>query len=118
MLKQSISLMITPVIIGLYVGVANANEVEVKTGNMRVSVQNGNVEVNSGSASNKVPSLLNRLSNLRLFGDRQVAPTRHPARSSNLKCDRRTSGHSSTRRNSSGTAVSQTRSSSTTMTCN
>lgn len=126
MFKQSISLMITPVIIGLYVGVANANEVEVKAGNMRVSVENGNVEVNSGSSTTKVPSLLNRLSNLRLFGDReassagnrQVTPNRHQSRSSNLKCDRRTSGHSSTRRNSSGTAVSQTRSSSTTMTCN
>ncbi|MEM7592343.1 MAG: hypothetical protein AAF383_12615 [Cyanobacteria bacterium P01_A01_bin.83] len=120
MLKQSISLMITPVIIGLYVGVANANEVEVKTGNMRVSVQNGNVEVDSGSASTKVPSLLNRLSNFRLFGDREASPAsnRHQSRSSNLKCDRSSSGYSTTRRNSSGTGVSQTRSSSTTMTCN
>ncbi|MEM8673376.1 MAG: hypothetical protein AAGF83_05815 [Cyanobacteria bacterium P01_G01_bin.67] len=122
MFKQSMSLMIAPVIIGLYTGLANADEVKVKAGNMQVSVQNGNVEVNSGSTAVKAPSLLNRLSNLRLFGDRQTSPRVNPSRSStrssNLKCDHRSSGYSSTRRNQSGTAVSQTRSSSTTMTCN
>ena len=117
MFKQSMSLMIAPVIIGLYTGLANADEVKVQAGNMRVSVENGKVEVDSGSAT-KVPSLLNRLSNLRLFGDRQPAPRVQPSRSSNLKCDRNTTGYSTTRRNQSGTAVSQTRSSSTTMTCN
>ncbi|MEO1005841.1 MAG: hypothetical protein AAFW67_08325 [Cyanobacteria bacterium J06638_38] len=122
MFKQSMSLMIAPVIIGLYTGLANADEVKVKAGNMQVSVQNGNVEVNSGSTAVKAPSLLNRLSNLRLFGDRQTSPRVNPSRSStrssNLKCDHSSSGYSSTRRNQSGTAVSQTRSSSTTMTCN
>ncbi|MEM7759114.1 MAG: hypothetical protein AAF298_13450 [Cyanobacteria bacterium P01_A01_bin.40] len=122
MFKQSISLMIAPVIIGLYTGLANADEVKVKAGNMQVSVQNGNVEVNSGSNGVKAPSLLNRLNNLRLFGDRQASPRVNPprssTRSSNSKCDRSSSGYSSTRRNQSGTAVSQTRSSSTTITCN
>lgn len=118
MLKQSLSLMIAPMIVGLYTGVANANEVKVQAGNMRVSVENGKVEVDSGSAASKAPSLLNRLGNLRLFGNRQVSPRVQPSSSSNLRCDRNTTGYSTTRRNSSGSSVSHTRSSSTTMTCN
>ncbi|HEY9770545.1 MAG TPA: hypothetical protein V6C71_18975 [Coleofasciculaceae cyanobacterium] len=127
MFKQYISLMIAPVIVGLYVGLANAQEVEVKAGNMQVSVENGNVEVSSDSHATKTRSLLDRLSHLRLFGDRQAGreatplgyPTGHRSNSATYqKCDRAISGYSTTRSNSSGTAVSQSRSSSTTMTCN
>ncbi len=119
MFKQYISLMIAPVIVGLYVGLANAQEVEVKAGNMQVSVENGNVEVNSGSDATKTRSLLDHLTHLRLFGDRQAYPTGNRSHSTaNQKCDRAISGYSTTRSNSSGTAVSQSRSSSTTMTCN
>ncbi|MEL6440464.1 MAG: hypothetical protein AAFQ80_14555 [Cyanobacteria bacterium J06621_8] len=116
MSKQFMSLMIVPVILALYTGLANAEEVKVQAGNTRVSVENGQVEVNSGSAT-RSSTLLNRLSNLRLFGTRQPSPRVHPSPSSSLKCDRTTSGHSTTRRNQSGTAVSQTSSSSTTTTC-
>ena len=112
MFKQSIFLIITPVVLGLSTGIANANEIEVKAGNTRVSVQSGKVEIDRPSAV-KTPSLLDRLSNLRLFGNRSSSSS-----TSNRKCDRNSSGYSSTRSNSSGTAVSQTSSSSTTMTCN
>lgn len=111
MFKQSIFLMTAPVIVGLYTGIANAHEIEVKAGNTQVSVQSGKVEIQQASRA-KPPSLLDRLSNLRLFGSDRSSSA------SNSKCDRNSSGYSSTQSNSSGTARSQTSSSSTTMTCN
>ncbi len=114
MFKQSIFLMTVPVIVGLYTGIAHANEIEVKAGNTQVSVQNGKVEIERPSQI-KTLSLLERLHNLRLFGDRSSSSS-YPA--NHGKCDRASSGYSSTRSNSSGTAVSRTSSSSTTMTCN
>jgi hypothetical protein len=110
MFKQSMFLMTVPVIVGLYTGIAHANEIEVKAGNTQVSVQNGKVEIERASQI-KTLSLLERLNNLRLFGDRSSS-------ADHAKCDRASSGYSSTRSNSSGTAVSRTSSSSTTMTCN
>ncbi len=113
MYKQSVSLMVLSTVIALSAGLANAHEVEVKTGNMQVSVQNGEVQVNSSRV--KTPSLLNRLNNLRLFNGRSSSRS---SVESNTKCDRASSGYSTTRSNSSGTAVSRSSSSSTTMTCN
>ena len=112
MFKQSVSLIVVPAVIALSTGLANAHEVEVKTGNMQVSVQNGEVQVNSNPARSQ--SWLNRLGNLRIFNgssSRSTGVTK-------MKCDRSSSGYSTSRRNSSGTAVSQSSSSSTTMTCN
>lgn len=114
MFKQSVSLMVVPAVIILSAGLANAHEVEVKAGNTQVSVQNGQVRVNSNTV--KTPSLLNRLSNLRLFNGRRSSSS--SSVESNMKCDRSSSGYSTTRRSSSGTGVSRSSSSSTTMTCN
>jgi hypothetical protein len=91
---------------------ANAEEIEVKTGNMNVSVKNGQVQVN-GSSHTGNSSWLRRLSNLRLFNGRSTTPSVQ----SDLKCDRDSSSYSTTRRSSSGTGISQSSSSSTTMTC-
>lgn len=113
MCKQFISLTIVPLVVVWYAGVVAAGEVEVKTGNMQVSVQNGHVEVNSDSGEIRTPSLLERLNHIRLFKDRPSSSDR-----SNLKCDRSSSGYSTTRSNSSGSAVSRSTSSSTTVTCN
>ena len=113
MCKQFISLTIVPLIVIWYAGAVTAGEVEVKTGRMQVSVQNGNVEVNSNGGAVKTPSLLERLNNIRLFRDRHSSSSQ-----SNLKCDRTSSGYSTTRSNSSGSAVSRSTSSSTTVTCN
>lgn len=109
MFKQSIFLIITPVVLGLSTGMTNAHEIEVKAGDTQVSVQSGRVEIER-SGEVKTPSLLDRLSKLKLFGNRSSS-------ASDRKCNRNSSGYSSTRSNSSGTAVSQTSSSSTTMTC-
>lgn len=113
MFKQSVSLIVVPAVVILSAGLANAHEVEVKAGNTQVSVQNGQVRVNSNTV--KTPSLLNRLSNLRLFNGRRSSA---PSVESNLKCDRSSSGYSTTRSSSSGTGVSRSSSTSTTMTCN
>ncbi|MGL6341765.1 MAG: hypothetical protein ACRC80_21805, partial [Waterburya sp.] len=81
---------------------ANAGEVEVQTGNMNVSVKNGQVQVNN-SSNTRNSSWLQRLSNLRLFNGRSTTPSVQ----SDLKCDRDSSGYSTTRRSSSGTGISQ-----------
>lgn len=114
MSKQSISLIIVPAIFVLSTTLANAHEVEVRTGNMDVSVRNGEVQINSNASKTKKPSWFNRLGNLGLFNNRSTSSSTGP----NAKCDRTSSGYSNTRSNSSGTAVSRTSSSSTTMTCN
>jgi len=113
-IKQSIALVVLGTSITLYAGLANANEIEVKTGNMQVSVQDSGVTVTPTSSRVKMPSLLNRLSNLRFFNN----SSSRSSVGSDLKCDRVSSGHHDTKTNSSGTAVSQSSSSSTTMTCN
>ena len=115
MFKQLVSLIVFSTVVTLSAGLANANEVEVKTGNMRVSVENGKVQVNSNRA--KLPSWIDRLSNLRLSNSRSSRSSVEPNVGSNMKCDRVSSGHSTTSKNRSGTAVSQSSSSSTTMTC-
>lgn len=116
-IKQSIALVVLGTSIALYAGLANANEIEVKTGNMEVSVQDSGVTVTPTSSRVSVPSLLNRLNNLRFFNQGSSSSSRSSV-GSDLKCDRVSSGHHDTNTNSSGTAVSQSSSSSTTMTCN
>ncbi len=113
MFKQSFSLLILASMMTMTAMLANAGEVEVQTGNMNVSVKNGQVQVNSGSSHTGNSSWLRRLSNLRLFNGRSTTPSIQ----SDLKCDRDSSGYSTTRRSSSGTGISQSSSSSTTMTC-
>lgn len=95
----------------LAVGEVEAREVEVKAGNVQVSVQNGEVEVNTGANSLRTPSLLERLTNLRLFNHRSS----HSTSQSNFQCDR--SSYSTSNHRNSKTGVSQTSSSSTTMVC-
>lgn len=113
MFKQLVSLAVIPAVFALSTGLASANDIEVKTGNMQVSVQNGKVQVNSGSSAAKNSSWLNRLSNLRIFNGRSSSSSV----GSNMNCDRRSSGHSTTSSNSSGTATSRSTSTSTSMTC-
>lgn len=114
MFKQSFSLIVFSSMITLSAMLANAGEVEVNTGNMQVSVENGQVQVDSGSSSTKNSSWLNRLTHMRLFNGRSTTPSIQ----SDLDCDRSSSGYSTTRRTSSGTGISQSSSSSTTVTCN
>lgn len=112
MFKQSFSLLVLASMMTMTTMLANAGEVEVQTGNMNVSVKNGQVQVNN-SSNTRNSSWLQRLSNLRLFNGRSTTPSVQ----SDLKCDRDSSGYSTTRRSSSGTGISQSSSSSTTMTC-
>ena len=113
MFKQLVSLAVIPAVFALSTGLAYANDIEVKTGNMQVSVQNGKVQVNSGSSAAKNSSWLNRLSNLRIFNGRSSSSSV----GSNMNCDRRSSGHSTTSSNGSGTAISRSTANSTGMTC-
>lgn len=114
MFKQSVSLVIIPAVLVLSATLTNAHDVEVKTGNSSVSVRNGEVQINSNASKSKTSSWLHRIGNLGLFNNRSTTSSTR----SSAKCDRRSSGYSNTRSNSSGTAVSRTSSSSTTMTCN
>jgi hypothetical protein len=113
MFKQSCSLLVLASMITMSAMLANAGEVEVKTGNMQVSVKNGQVQVDSDSSNTRSSSWLQRLSHLRLFNGRSTTPSVQ----SDMKCDRDSSGYSTTRRSSSGTGISQSSSSSTTVTC-
>ncbi|BAZ46593.1 hypothetical protein NIES4102_36290 [Chondrocystis sp. NIES-4102] len=113
MFKQSFSLIVFSSMITLSAMLANAEEVKVNTGNMQVSVKNGQVQVNS-SPTTRNSSWLNRITQIRLFNGRTTTPSIQ----SDLKCDRKNSSYSTIRRSSSGTGISQSSSSSTTVSCN
>ena len=112
-IKRSISLVVISTLIALSAGLANAHDVEVKAGNMQVSVDNGKVDIDSSTS--QPTSLLDRISNWRIFGSRTPKPV---VRGKTMNCRGITSGDRSTHTNSSGTGVMQSSSSSTTMTCN
>lgn len=110
MCKQSVLLITVMVLIGS-VGEVSSREVEVKAGNVQVSVQNGEVEVNMEANSLKTPSLLERLTNFSLFNRNSGSASR----TSGAKCDHSFNSEQTRRTTSSG--ISQTSSSSTTMVC-
>ncbi len=115
-IKHSLFLVFISASMVLSAGIANAHDVEVQAGDMKVSVDNGRVSIDSDD-SDRSFSLLDRISNWRIFGSPE--PELEPVvTGKNLECDGTTYGDRSTHVNRSGTGVMQTSSSSTTITCN
>lgn len=108
--KQSIFLLVLPALLSLSIEPVKANNVEVQTGNLQVSVQERGVEIKSRQQS---PSLRDRLNNLGIFRSRV---SERPTSQTLGKCSQNNSSHHSTRR--SGGGVIQTSSSTSTTTCN
>lgn len=108
--KKSIFLIVLPALLSLSIEPVKANNVEVQTGNLQVSVKDGGVEIKSGEQSSSWRDRLNNLGVLRSrVSERSTTQT-------SGKCSQNSSSHQSTR--SSGGGVIQTSSSTSTTTCN
>lgn len=106
-----ISLAMVSTVLLLLTGIANANDIEVKTGDLQVSVQDQTVTVQS-SSSRKPPSLLERLRIWRPHSSRM------PLKSTSGRCQTINSSHQSNRTSRSGNGVVQSSSSSSSTVCN
>jgi hypothetical protein len=102
--------MVLPALLSLSIAPVKANNVEVQTGNLQVSVQEGEVEIKSRQQS---PSWQDRLYNLGILRSRV---SERPSTQTSGKCSQNNSSHHSTRRTGGG--VIQTSSSTSTTTCN
>ncbi|MBE9170084.1 hypothetical protein IQ238_22030 [Pleurocapsales cyanobacterium LEGE 06147] len=116
--KQSIFLLVLPALLSLSIEPVKANNVEVQTGNLQVSVQEGGVKIESRQQSPSLrdaaaPALRDRLNNLGILRSRV---SERSTSQSLGKCSQNNSSHHSTRR--SGGGVIQTSSSTSTTTCN
>jgi hypothetical protein len=108
--KKSILLLVLPALLSLSSEPVRANNIEVQTGNLQVSVQDGEVEIKSRQQS---PSWRDRLNNLGILRSRV---SERPTTQTSGKCSQNNSSHQSTRR--SGGGITQTSSSISTTTCN
>jgi hypothetical protein len=108
--KQSIFLLVLTTLLSLSIEPVKANNVEVQTGNLQVSVQEGEVEIKSREQS---PSLRDRLNHLGILRSRV---SERPTSQTSGKCSHNNSSHHSTR--NIGGGVIQTSSSTSTTTCN
>ncbi len=108
--KQSIFLLVLAALLSLSLEPVKANNVEVKTGNLQVSVQEDKVEIESGRQSSY---WRDRLNNLGIFRSRV---SERPTIQTSGNCSQNNSSHHSTHR--SGGGIIQTSSSTSTTTCN
>jgi hypothetical protein len=102
MLTRTISLLTLSVLLSLPTGIASANEMNLQTDNVRLTIgKDGGIKIRSNSAGTVVPNSV-----------RTVRVRKNPNRVYRAKC----SGYNRTitQRNSSGTAVNRTYSSVTT----
>ena len=104
--QKSISLAMASTVLVLVAGVANANNIEVKNGDLQVSIQDRTVSVQSSPSRRRPPSLLERLQ----FWRSNASSV--PQVSASGKCRSVNSSHQSTRTSSSGSGVVRTSSSS------
>jgi hypothetical protein len=112
--RKFISLLVVSTVILLATAMANANDVEVKAGNVRVSVTEDTVNVYSPSRK-QPPSLLERL---RIWRHRNSRlPSTSTSNTSN-NCQTVNSSYRSTRTSNSGNGVVESSSSSSSTVCN
>ena len=107
-----VSLAMVSTVLLLLTGIANANDIKVKTGNLQVSVQDETVTVQTSTSRREPPSLLERL---RIW---RPHSSRLPPTSTSGRCQTTNSSHQSNRTSSSGNGVVQSSSSSSSTVCN
>ncbi len=124
--KKIISLFALSAMLVLPAGIANANEMKLQTGNSKLTInQDGsiNIQTNSSAGTTVIPGRVQkhniytrpnvRIQQNRIYGIRKYPTVKTPT----MQCRANQSSRSITQRNSSGTTVNRTYSSTNSTTC-